>query len=337
MSLLKSVAKISGAILAVVTLTGLGAMTWSKSVATDKLTRVFHTHSVDFPIPFPLTDAELAELRLPPSTENGTLSAAAMDFAAVARTRAAERGKHLVEARYACTECHGANFAGGTMVDDPALGRLLGPNLTSGKGSRTAGYSTKDWDRIVRHGILPDGRPAAMPSMDFFAMSDRELSDIVSYIATFPPIDAEVPAPTLGPIGNLLVATGKMPLSADLRTDHEGAHLPQPPVAEATATFGKHLVAVCTGCHSASLAGGPVLGGDPSWPPASNLTPHADGLSGWTYDDFVRAMREAKRPDGTALREPMSKMTAFAANLDETELRAMWAFLSTLSPKPSPR
>ena len=97
-----------------------------------------------------------------------------------------ERGRHLVTARYGCAECHGANFGGGVMVDAFPLGSLLGPNITTGQGSRTLQYSPADWDRIVRHGVLPDGRPAVMPSIDFVQMSDQELSDIIAYIRSFP-------------------------------------------------------------------------------------------------------------------------------------------------------
>ena len=71
-------------------------------------------------------------------------------------TRAIERGRHLVMSRYVCVECHGQNFGGGTMIDAFPIGTLLGPNITTGRGGRTANYKATDWDHIVRHGILPD-------------------------------------------------------------------------------------------------------------------------------------------------------------------------------------
>ena len=43
------------------------------------------------------------------------------------------------------------------LEDAFPLGRFLGPNLTTGQGSRTLDYEPADWDRIVRHGVLPDG------------------------------------------------------------------------------------------------------------------------------------------------------------------------------------
>lgn len=216
-----------------------------------------------------------------------------------------ERGRHLLDARYACRDCHGEELGGGTMVDAFPLGTILGPNLTSGEGGVVADFTFADWDRIVRHGVLSDGRPALMPSVDFAEMSDRELSDIVAYLGTLTPIDNRVPAPKLGPLGRILVATGNLPFSADRLAARE-RHLVDPPAAEVNEEFGAHLAAVCTGCHGQQLSGGPIPGGDPSWLPASNLTPHEEGLAGWTFDDFARSLRDGVRPDGTVLAAPMT-------------------------------
>jgi len=53
------------------------------------------------------------------------------------------------------------------MVDAFPFDAFLGPNLTMGAGSVVLDYTPAEWDRIVQHGILPDGRPAIMPSKDF--------------------------------------------------------------------------------------------------------------------------------------------------------------------------
>lgn len=258
-----------------------------------------------------------------------------VDLEAIALGRAVARGKHLVESRYVCIECHGEDFSGGTMVDDPAIGRLLGPNITRGKGSRVEGYTPADWDRIVRHGIKRDGTAAAMPSEDFQRMSDQELSDIIAYIQSRPPVDNEVPSVTLGPVGTVLLAVGKLPLSVELIHDHDKPHPKWPPSAEPTAEFGEHLVGICTGCHRAGLEGGPIPAGPPDWVPAANLTPHEQGLAGWSYDDFVKVMREGVRPDGTPVRAPMSLVAKYGNRMSELELRAMWAFISSVQPKPT--
>ena len=244
------------------------------------------------------------------------------------------RGEHLVNARYVCVECHGNDFGGGVMVDDPMIGRILGPNITAGEGGRTAAFTPSDWDRIVRHGVRSDGRPAAMPSEDFQGMSDQELSDIVAYITSRPPVAATVPPVTLGPLGTVLMAVGQLPLSADRIADHDRAHAVSPPTSEPTAEFGRHLANVCAGCHGPDFSGGAVPGGDPSWPPAANLTPHADGLAGWTYEHFVAALRTAKRPDGSDLRPPMSQIVPYGQRMTDVEVQALWAYLQSLPALP---
>ena len=68
-------------------------------------------------------------------------------------------------------------------------------------------------------------------------------------------------------------------------------------------------------------------------PIVANLTPHETGLKDWTEADFIRALREGKRKDGTRdLRSTCrGKPTARWAT---TELKAIYAYLRTVPPKP---
>src|SRR5690606_6223842 len=120
-----------------------------------------------------------------------------------------------------------------------------------------------DWDRIVRHGVLPEGTPSAMPAQDFQLMSDQELSDIITYLGSLPPVDRQVEPRQLGPVGKFLIATGRIQLSPDVIGEHHAQHRATPPAADTTVEFGEHLAGVCTGCHGPALAGGPIVGGDP--------------------------------------------------------------------------
>ena len=314
--LLKVVAFVLAALLVV----ALGGYAWASFTASRKLSRTYAAHTVHFPIPFPLPEEAVRRLHLSPDSAR-----------LLARDQALQRARHLIESRYACTACHGRDLGGGVMVDDPAIGRLLGANLTGGSGSRTAGFRPADWDRIVRHGILRDGRPSLMPSVDFQHMSDQELSDIAVLVQSQPPVDKDVPRVSLGPVGKVLLATGKLVLSADaIAANGDAPHPVTPPASAATVEFGRHLAATCMGCHGQDLAGGPIVGGDPSWPPAANLTPHPDGLARWTSAQFARALREGKRPDGTALRSPMSEVVTYAVNLSDVEVEALWMYLRSL-------
>jgi mono/diheme cytochrome c family protein len=309
--------KLLGLVLAALVAVLFVAYAWAGAVVNRKLARRYAVHSVTLQIPFPLS--ELTAGRLPADSAARLATAAAL-----------ERGRHLVQSRYVCSGCHAPDFGGGVMIDNAAIGRILAPNLTSGTGSVTTGFTPSDWDHIVRHGVKPDSTPALMPAEDFRQMSDQELSDIIVYIRSLPPVDRRMAAPSLGPVGRLLVATGKFTLSADAIAQHPIAHPLTPPVAAATVEFGRHLAATCSGCHGANLVGGPIVGGDPSWPPAANLTPGLGGLGGWTFAQFAAALRSGRRPDGTALREPMSFQIPFTRHMTETELEALWSYLRSV-------
>ena len=316
-----------GLLLVLVALGALG-FGWAKASNARKLSRQIETHGVDFPVPFPLDEAEAEALMASAGEEP-------LDLDQVALQRAIDRGRHLLEARYACAECHGADFGGGVMVDDPMFGRILGPNVTAGRGGVTSDYSPADWDRIVRHGVKADGTPGAMPSEDFQLMSDQELSDVVAYIRSRPTVDAEVPPVSLGPLGTMLMALGALPVSADLIEDHLATHPRLPPESDVSVEFGRHLAGVCTGCHGLDLAGGAISAGDPSWPPASNLTPHPDGLADWTYEQFEALLRTGVRPDGTEARMPMTLVIPYTGNMTDVEVEALWVYLRSVPALPT--
>lgn len=320
---MKKPLKIALAVVALVLLVVGGGLGIAVFRANGIISQTVETHRVDFPIPFPLTEEEIAAL-----DSSANPQAVALDLAM-------ERGRHLVRARYGCADCHGDDFGGGVMIDDPMIGTALGPNITTGPGSRTLDYTASDWDRAVRHGVLPDGRPAIMPAEDYQLMSDQELSDIIVYLRAQPPVDDEVEPPSLGPLGTVLVATGALPFAALEVPSHEAPHTELPPPTEVSVEFGRHLAGVCVGCHGTDFSGGPISGGDPSWPPARNLTPHEEGLAGWSYEDFQAALRDMKRPDGTTLLEPMTFVAPLAANMTDVEMRALWTYLQTVPARPT--
>ena len=47
-------------------------------------------------------------------------------------------------------------------------------------------------------------------------------------------------------------------------------------------------------------------------------------------------MRESARPDGTALRPPMTQMMPYAKAMTDLEIEALWAYLASLPPQPTP-
>jgi mono/diheme cytochrome c family protein len=319
---MKKVLKFGGLLLAAILALGTGAYMWASWKTARLYSHPAAVHEVEFPIPFPAADSGLERSGLGPEAEDS-----------VATARAIERGRHLIETRYPCADCHGKDFSGNVMIDVPLIGRLFGPNLTAGRGSATAGYTAGDWDRIVRHGVGPDRTPTAMPSESFQHMSDQELSDIVTYLRSVPAVDNEVAPVSIGPVGKLLIATGKIRPAYYRIAVHDQPHSSLPPAEEPSVDFGRHLAATCIGCHREDLAGGPIAGGDPNWVSAANLTPHPDGLGDWTAAQFAAAMRRGIRPDGTRLLTPMAELVAYTAGMSDVEIEALWVYLQSLPPR----
>lgn len=108
----------------------LGVLAWASSQTHKKLAQRFEAHSYEFPIPPPLSEADLEELRaqeaakraasastdaMASATPEGAAAAAdvaaalapppaedllaGLDLSAIATERSAARGKHLVESR----------------------------------------------------------------------------------------------------------------------------------------------------------------------------------------------------------------------------------------------
>jgi mono/diheme cytochrome c family protein len=338
MRVLKWVGIVLGSLIVVL----FGTFSYLKSVAQARLATKYDVNVDALPIPFPLTERELDELRkerasAPAEAPSGPAAQApavdplsGLDLTELATQRAIARGKHYLTSRAGCPECHGQDLAGRVVIENPAMGKWVAPNIT--RGGLTKNYKSQDWVRIIRHGVKPDGSAATMPSRDFTNLSDQEISDIAAYIQSLPAVDKEMPPSEFGPIFALLVAKGEIPVSAEV-IDHQGERPKYPPsAAEASLQLGKHLGTTCVGCHGDGLSGGPIQGGDPSWLPAKNLTFHESGLARWSLADFVKAMKHGVRPDGSKIMPPMP--IAYTQQLKDAEVESLYAYLKTVQPKP---
>ena len=329
---MKKLLKVLGwSLLAIVGLAVIAyAIAWG--IAKSRYERKWLAHEASFPIPFPLGDAELAALREERIAAGASTDdpLAGMDLQAIALARAIDRGERLVATRTGCSGCHGKDFGGADLLDILMLGHWAAPNLTTGKGSVTLDYTASDWDHAVRHGLRGNGRTSSMPAVEFTNLSDRELSDMVAYIRSMPPVDRTVGKMRFGPILSFVFAA-KPDWVVAYNIDHQKAHVREPPPSSPTAEYGEHLVQVCRGCHGPGLSGGKIQG-DPGMPIVANLTSHETGLKDWTEADFIRAIREGKRKDGSSISEYMP-WKLYGAMSDD-ELKAIYAYLRTVPPKP---
>ena len=233
-------------------------------------------------------------------------------------------GRHLLEAVGKCQDCHDGDLGGKIMVDEPAFGRLAATNLTRGRGG-IADYTDADLERAIRHGVGPDRRPLIfMPSEAYGALTDEDLAALIGYLRTFAPVDREHPEPRVGPVARALYTVGNFPLLPVEITPHDAPRQPRKPGV--TAEYGEYLATIggCRSCHGQALAGD-------ANPDAPDLT--AGRLKDWTEEDFFRALREGKRPDGTAI-DPVKMPWLRSGLMTDDEIRAVWAYMRSLPAAP---
>ncbi len=238
-----------------------------------------------------------------------------------------ERGRYLYLSR-GCADCHGADGAGRTFVDDGKGLRIAGPNISPGPGSVVAAYRPQDWERTLRHGVKPDGRPLMiMPSEDYNRLTDGDAAAIASYVKSLPPVAGGAAVLQLPLPVRALYGFGLMP-DAAAKIDH--ALPPAQPVAEGvTVEHGRYVANMCKGCHGGDFAGGRIPGGPPDWPAAADLRPGPQsGMARYAdAESMLRMFRSGKRPDGTAVR-----VMPFEAlgQLSDTDARALHLYLKGL-------
>jgi len=113
--------------------------------------------------------------------------------------------------------------------------------------------------------------------------------------------------------------------------------------AQGDAKRGEYLAKAggCVGCHTAEKEGStPFAGGRALKTPfgtfyGPNITPHPEaGLGKWTEADFIRAMRQGERPDGSNF-FPAFPYPSFTKIVD-SDLKDLWAYLRTLPPSATP-
>lgn len=232
-------------------------------------------------------------------------------------------GQRIYQVRAGCVECHGTDLAGKVAIDDPAIGTFYGSNLTTIRD-----WSNEELARAIRFGVHRSGRSLQfMPSFDYVSLSREDLGSLIAYIRSVPPVEKQKPENRIGALAAVLFTFGKMPILFAAEATPFEAGFQDKPAEAASIEFGSYLAQSCTGCHGHEYRGGPIPGGDPSWPPAASIRL---GTPEWDEAKFIKAMREGVSPTtGNPIRPPMP--IALTQQLSETELSALWKFLSSLN------
>jgi mono/diheme cytochrome c family protein len=243
-------------------------------------------------------------------------------------------GKRIFQYR-GCEACHGENLQGLVYMDNPALGQVITPNLTSGKGGIGAQRTDEDLIRAIKHGVRPDGTPLLfMPSTEFYFLSDADLGMVLAYIRTrsVPPVDNEMQPSKLSSTGfiamNIIKTITFLP--AEIIPHNETP--PPAPEPGVTAEYGEYLSLSCKVCHGLTLSGGEIPGFPVEWPAPPNLTSgKGSRLPTWGEEGFIVIMHTGEK-HGRRINSNYMPWKSYRYMTDD-ELRAVYTYLMSLPPK----
>jgi len=241
-------------------------------------------------------------------------------------------GKRIFQYR-GCEACHGEKLEGQVYLDNPALGQVITPNLTTGQGGLGALRTDEDLLRAITHGLRPDGTPLLfMPSTEFYYMSSKDLGRVLAYIRSVPPVDNEPHPSKLSFTGYVVMNITRdiTFLPAELISHDQKP----PPALEPgiTPEYGQYLAISCMVCHGPTYSGGEIPGFPPEWPAAPNLTSGAGSrLPSWGEDGFIEIMRTGRK-HGRTINPDYMPWKSYR-HMTDYELRAVFTFLMSLPPK----
>jgi len=250
-----------------------------------------------------------------------------------------------------CASCHAAKGAegdqklllgGGHRLKTP-FGTFVTPNISPDVETGIGNWNNQQFANAMFEGVSPQGKHyyPSFPYTSYNKMNRQDVADLFAYLRTLPPVSRaneahELPLPfqwrrPLG-IWKLMFAG----------TDR--AQLADP--SDAKLQRGRYLVEAlghCGECHTPrnllggpvenrSLAGGPAPEGEGKVP---NITPHADGIGGWSAEDIAYYLESGFTPDFDSAGGSMVAVQQNMARLPKSDLEAIAAYLKSVPPVPS--
>lgn len=283
-----------------------------------------------------LLDGKTYDAPYPPIT-------ASTDSAVIAR------GKHFVYGAAHCNYCHGSKedlkkTLNGEMVELRGgfefvmpLGVIRTPNITPDKETGIGTMTDQELARALRYGVGHDGR-ALYGFMPFNNLSDEDLTAIISYLRSIPPVKNRV-------VNRELNFAGKAVTAFLIKPVGPAGEPAMEVTPDSTSTYGRYLanfVANCVGCHTdrdlmtGEFTGKPFAGGlamdseeDPTAVIISpNITPdpRTGRMAGWSEELFIHRFRQGSLVPGSHM-----PWGAFK-NMSDLELKAIYRYLQTVEP-----
>jgi cytochrome c553 len=224
-------------------------------------------------------------------------------------------GQRLATVHGCLNSCHGKQGEGTVMFDQPIIGRIVAPNLTSA----VRRYSDAQLVAIIRHGLRPDGHSVVvMPAQESSALTDLDLGHILAYLKSLPAIDGLGPSIALGPVGRLGFVSGQFRTAAQLIA----VAVPPPEAEGDEAVFGRYLArSTCSECHGTDLRGD----SNPDF-----TSPSLQVVAAYTPEAFKELLRTGVPLGGRTLPTMGRIARANLALLTDVEIAALYSYLHAL-------
>lgn len=220
------------------------------------------------------------------------------------------RGERLASV-FGCRGCHRKDMEGGVFLEAWHIGRIIAPNLTRAVEE----MSDSELEAVIRQGVRPDGRSVfGMPSGSFAAMTDRDLSAILSFIANYPKQDQDLGHSRYGLMARAMFILGKI--------QPEAAHANHSPwqsgFGQDPLKHGEYLaINACTECHGMDLEG------------QGDFAPSLAVAKAYTLEDFRQLMSDGTGPGGRDLGLMTRMGQARFSHMNEDEVEALYQYLQS--------